>query len=141
MLSAVNSGTAVPGQAFRFKVKRSVTVNGGHFTAGTRGWGIVRSASKAGRHDRYGFVALEPRYLQLANGKRQEVSIDPYMPAVFTSATPNLEKAIGRIPNPIPGLAMTVVGYLRFGKNVTIGPGFSFYVVPIFDLSKNGSCL
>lgn len=140
MVSTVDSGTAIPGQVFRFRVKTTVTVNGGRFTAGTEGWGLVRSASKAGRHDQYGFIALEPRYLVLVGGKRQEVSMDPYMPTVFTTATPNLEKAIGRIPNPIPGLLMAGIGYLRFGKNVTVGPGFSFYVVPIFDLTKNGSC-
>lgn len=140
MLSTVQSATAEPGQVFRFQIKTTTTVNGGRFLKGTLGYGVVRSVSKAGRHNQYGFIALEPRYLVLANHKRQDVSMDPYLPTVFTTNTPNLEKAAGHIPNPIPGLIMTGVSFLRFGKNVTIGPGFSFYVDPIFDLTKNGSC-
>ena len=140
MLSTVRSDTAEPGQVFRFRVKTTTTVNGGRFLRGTLGYCVVRSVSKAGRHNQYGFLALEPRYLVLANDKRQEVSMDPYMPAVFTSRTPNLDKAVGSIPNPIPGLIMTGVGFLRFGRNVTIGPGYSFFVDPIFDLKANGSC-
>jgi hypothetical protein len=141
MLSKVESANAIPGQVFRFRVKQTTTtVTAGTYAAGTLGYGVVRAVSKAGRHDQYGFVGLEPRYLLMPHGKIQSVSMDPTLPAVFTTETPNLEKAAGHIPNPIPGIMMTGINYLRFGKNVTIGPGFSFYVVPIGDLTKNGSC-
>ncbi len=140
MESKLDSGNAIPGQVFRFSVKRAITVEGRHYPAGTLGLGLVRAVSKAGRHDQYGFIALEPRYLLLPHGIVQQVSTDPYLPALFTSSTPNLEKAASRVPNPLPGIVMTGINFLRWGKNVTLGPGFTFYVVPIGDLMKNGSC-
>ncbi|GAC1537929.1 MAG: hypothetical protein NVS2B17_11250 [Candidatus Velthaea sp.] len=140
MFDRLDSATARPGQVFRFKTTRTAAPNGILIPPGTIGVGVVRAVTRAGRRNRYGSLAIEPRYLVLPHARQQQVSMDPTLPAAWSSNEPNLEKAAGHVPIPLPGLAMSAVNIVRFGRDVTLGPGFVFDVVPVFDLLRHPAC-
>ena len=48
------------------------------------------------------------------------------------------ERATGYIP--VPGIIRTAVNEVRHGKDVIIGPGFDFRVIPIGDPRKSHPC-
>ena len=140
MVDYVKSADARIGMVFRFETTSVADVDGVTIPAGTRGYGVVRAASSAGRRNRNGTLTLDARYLALPKGQRVEVMMDPHLPTDLNPATTLIERGIGMVPNPIPGLAMTVINYERFGKNITIGPGFLFHVIPVGDLAKAQPC-
>ena len=62
MIDTVHSATARVGGTFRFKIAETTTLEDGTVVeAGTLGYGLIRSASAAGRHNHDGFLDLEPR--------------------------------------------------------------------------------
>jgi hypothetical protein len=139
MLDKVASATARAGGVFHFKIRQTVTLQDGTLVpAGTLGYGLIRSASAAGRHMHDGSIDLEPRYLVVAKTqggyKHLHVAMDPTLPPVWTPSEPLLNKAASHVPLPIPGLVMTGVNYVRWGRNITLGPGFAFAVIPAEDL-------
>jgi len=146
MIDTVDSMTAKPGQAFRFQTTEPGAIvvptepEGIPVPKGTIGWGVVRAVSAASRGNHYGTVTLEPRYLVLPKGKVMQVSMNPTLPSALASNTPGVEKAVSHVPIPIPGIAMTAVNTVRFGKNVRIGPGYTFSVVPIRALGLGPDC-
>jgi hypothetical protein len=145
MTSKIFSGTARSGQVFRFKVAQdSVLDDGTKIPAETIGYGIISTASAAGRHNHDGSIGLEPRYLLVPKPKggstRVEVTMNPNLPVVWTPAEPLLNKAASHVPLPIPGLIMTGVNEVRWGRNITLGPGFSFSVIFVDDLSRGPVC-
>jgi hypothetical protein len=144
MVSNVYSGTAKAGQQFRFKVTaQAVLDDGTAVPAGTGGYGIVRSASSAGRHNHDGSLVLEPRYLVVPNpkgAKLVEVTMNPTLPAMWSPSEPLLNKAASHVPLPVPGLVMSGVNTLRWGRNITLGPGFTFTVIPVGNLALGAVC-
>ena len=142
MVSNVYSGSARAGQEFRFRVTgSSVLDDGTSVPAGTLGYGIVRAASSAGRHSHDGMIALEPRYLVLPKGAKQlNVTMNPTLPVTWTPREPLLNKAASHVPLPVPGMVMTGVNTLRWGKNITLGPGFTFSVIPVGNLARGAVC-
>jgi hypothetical protein len=139
MIDTVHSATARVGGTFRFKIAETTTLEDGTVVeAGTLGYGLIRSASAAGRHNHDGFLDLEPRYLMVTKAKggvlRVEVAMDPTLPPVWSPAEPLLNKAASHVPLPIPGLVMTGVNMVRWGRNITLGPGFEFAVIPVGKL-------
>ena len=145
MVDSVASDKARTGAAFSFKVTQSTASDDGtKIPAGTIGYGVVRSASAAGRHNHDGLLVLEPRYLVVRKGGaaalRLPVMMNPTLPVQWTPAEPLLNKAASHIPLPIPGLIMTGVNTVRWGRNITLGPGFSFSVIPVDDLAKSPVC-
>ena len=145
MVSKAFSGDAKAGQAFRFTIVQGVTLDDGTVvSAGAAGFGIVRGASPAGRHNRDGMLSLEPRYIVAANAqgtpKRVDVTMNPTLPVAWTPSEPLLNKAASRVPLPIPGLVMTGVNAMRWGRNITLGPGFTFTVVPVGNLARGPVC-
>ncbi len=144
MVSSVSSGSSKAGEQFRFRIGEDIQLDDGTAVpAGTLGYGIVRAASSAGRHNRDGMVALEPRYLVLPNGsgvKRIEVTMNPMLPATWSPSEPLLNKAVSHVPLPVPGLVMTGVNTLRWGRNITLGPGFRFTVIPVGNLARGAVC-
>ncbi len=146
MVSTVFSGDAHSGEPFRFKVAESTQLDDGtKVPAGTLGYGIIRAASSAGRHNRDGMLALEPRYIVLEKGKGVPervvpVTMNPQLPVTWTPSEPLLNKAAGHIPMPIPGLVMTGVNMVRWGRNITLGPGFTFTVLPVENLARGPVC-
>jgi hypothetical protein len=144
MVDKVESRNARIGGTFRFKTTDAVTLDDKTAVpAGTMGYGVIRSASAAGRRNHDGFLSLEPRYLVVKSGKgekRVPVTMTPTLPVTWGPSEPLLNKAASHIPLPIPGLVMTGVNQVRWGRNITLGPGFSFAVIPIGDLSKAPIC-
>jgi hypothetical protein len=145
MLDHVYSGTARAGQTFRFKVVQDVTLdNGTPVPAGTIGYGIVRAASAASRHNHDGMIALEPRYLLVptvvGGFERVPVTMNPMLPVSWSPSEPLLNKAASHVPLPIPGLIMTGVNQVRWGRNITLGPGFTFTVLPVDNLAHGPIC-
>jgi hypothetical protein len=146
MLDKVASATARVGDPFRFRTTEEMTLdNGMTIPAGTLGYGIIREASAASRHDHNGVIALEPRYLivEKPNGEgadRVEVAMNPTLPLAYTPDQTMIEKGISHVPLPVPGLVMTGVNTIRWGKNITIGPGFAFSVLPVGNLARSPVC-
>jgi len=146
MIDSVDSATAAPGRAFRFMITEDASVMLASQPAPlpvprwTIGWGVVRAVTPASRGNHYGSLALEPRYLVLPGGRVVQVSMNPTLPASISRDTPGIEKAMSHVPIPIPGFAMTAVNSLRRGRDVIVGFGFQFSVVPIRALSLGPDC-
>jgi hypothetical protein len=144
MVTSVSSGSSKAGQQFRFRIGEDVQLEDGTaIPSGTTGYGIVRAASSAGRHNRDGMLALEPRYLVVPSGasvKRVDVTMNPTLPATWSPSEPLLNKAASHVPLPVPGLVMTGVNTLRWGRNITLGPGFRFTVIPVGNLARGAVC-
>jgi hypothetical protein len=140
MAEKVTSDQSIPDQYFRFITVASTRFGSLTVAKGLSGYGIVRNVTAAGRRDVYGSVTLEPRYIVLGRGKRLDVTMDPTIPVALTSRTPTVDQYASHIPIPVPGIAMSAVNLVRFGKNVTLGPGFPFKVVPLFDPTHNPGC-
>lgn len=145
MIDKVYSGTARSGEIFRFKTTIAGKTDQGLIVpAGTLGYGVIREASAAGRHNHDGSIALEPRYLVVpkkGDGTvRLEVAMTPTLPVVWTPTEPLLQKAASHVPLPVPGLAMSAINTVRWGRNITLGPGFAFSVLPVGDLSHGPVC-
>jgi hypothetical protein len=141
MVDKVFSGTAHAGMPFKFRVTEDAARDDGtKIPAGSIGYGIIRGASSAGRHNHDGSLSLEPRYVMVPKPKgggmeRLEVTMNPTLPVIWTPSEPLLNKAASHVPLPVPGLIMSGVNTVRWGKNITLGPGFSFTVLPVESLS------
>jgi hypothetical protein len=140
MGDTVASDKALQGAYFRFMTTAAERFGTISVPKGVWGYGIIRAVNPAGRRNQYGSVSLEPRYIALGHGKRIDVSMDPSIPVALTSRTPTVDQYASHIPIPIPGIAMSAVNLVRMGKNVTLGPGFPFAVVPLFDPTHNPGC-
>ena len=146
MIDKVFSGNARSGAPFKFKVVVSTELDDGtKVPAGTLGYGIVRAASSAGRHNHDGMLSLEPRYLVLekansAPGRIVPVTMNPLLPVTWTPSEPLLNKAASHVPLPVPGLVMSGVNMMRWGRNITLGPGFTFTVLPVENLARGPIC-
>jgi len=146
MIDSVDSATAAPGRAFRFMITEDALITVVSQPAPlavprwTLGWGVVRAVTPASRGNHYGSLTLEPRYLVLPGGRVVQVSMNPTLPASISRDTPGIEKAMSHVPIPIPGFAMTAVNSLRRGRDVIVGFGFQFSVVPIRALSLGPDC-
>ena len=144
MVDRVESAKAQSGNTFRFRTQLPEQLRDGTMVpAGSLGEGIIRSASAAGRKRHDGSLSLEPRYVTAKTRtglKRVEVTMNPTLPVTWTPSEPLLQKAAGFIPMPIPGIAMQGINMIRYGRNITLGPGFTFSVIPVTDLSKTPVC-
>jgi len=138
MVDKIESGSAKAGQVFRFKTLADARVGTMPVPAGTIGYGIVRNVDRAGRRDHDGSLALEPRYLMV--GKHVlPVTMDPHLPASWSPRDSLIERGATRV-NPVSGIVMSGVNMLRFGKNITLGPGFAFRVVAIPATLEKSIC-
>jgi hypothetical protein len=140
MLSKVDSATSIAGDTFSFKITEHVkaTETTPEIGAGTRGYGIVSFADHAHGSGTPGRLALEPRYLRLADGAHVQVLADPQLAENFAEGkTRNLNGALGFVP----GLGLAVGGYnaLHRGKEVAIEKGTPFSVL-IGDALASGEC-
>lgn len=147
MVDTVFSGKSKAGQVFKFRVTENTALDDGTpVPEGTLGYGIVRAADSAGRHAHDGMLAIEPRYLEVPSKKkggaptRVAVTMNPLLPVTWTPSEPLLNKAASHIPLPVPGLIMTGVNTVRWGRNVTLGPGFTFTVLPVDNLARGPVC-
>ena len=137
MIDKIDSATAYPGMPFRFKITITARIDDILVPENTVGYGIVREATPAGNHNRNGSLVLEMR--ELVYGKKViEVMADPRDTGVWAPAQTITEAASGYLP--IPGIVRTAVDDVRFGKNVTVGPGVTFHIVGLPDSRKEWPC-
>ena len=137
MVDKVDSGTAYPGMAFRFKITEAANIFGRIVPKGTTGYGYVRYVSAASNRNRNGSLILEMREL-IYRDEQIQVMADPRESSVWAPATSMESRAEGYLP--IPGLVRTIANEVRDGKNVMIGPGFVFSVIPLGDPRKMRPC-
>ena len=137
MVDSVDSGTAYPGMRFTFRITTSVNFFGTILPQDTIGYGYVREVSGASNRDRNGSLILEMRALVYKN-KIYDVMVDPRDSATWSPAMTMGERASDYLP--IPGIVRTAVNEVRNGKNITIGPGFTFRVVALGDPRKYAPC-
>jgi len=143
MVDKVFSGTAKAGQPFKFKVSQDAALDDGtQVPAGTIGYGIISEASAASRGNKDGLIALEPRYLVVPKPQggfmRVQVTMSPALPVVWTPNVPLLRAAANDLP--IPGIIMSGVNSVRWGRNITLGSGFVFSVVVVDNLERGPVC-
>lgn len=143
MVDKVFSGTAKSGQPFRFRVSEDAVLDDGtQIPAGTMGYGVISEASPASRGNKDGLIALEPRYLVVPKEKggvmRVQVTMNPTLPVVWTPNVPLLRAAANDLP--IPGIIMSGVNSVRWGRNITLGSGFTFSVVAVDNLERGPVC-
>ncbi|HUA07983.1 MAG TPA: hypothetical protein VMA98_01840 [Candidatus Acidoferrales bacterium] len=137
MIDKVDSATAYPGMPFRFKITITARIDNILVPENTIGYGIVREVTPAGNHDRNGSLVLEMR--ELVYGKQViQVMADPRDTGIWAPAQTITEAATGYLP--IPGIVRTAVDDVRYGKNVTIGPGLTFHIVGLPDPRKDSPC-
>jgi hypothetical protein len=137
MVSTVTSSSGYSGQVFQFKTTAKISSNGFEFPAGSIGYGVVLSAVPASNRARNGIVVLEPRFL-LVDGQQVQITGDPADASVLTHGPSPIGLGAGAIP--VPGLGFAVNEAVN-GTNITIGPGYTFHVVPIGNLQERGPCL
>lgn len=137
MVDVMDSANASPGERFRFKTTATVRVQNALIPRGTIGYGFVREVSAASNRLRNGSLVLEPRQL-VAGARRVPVMADPRESTLWAPATTMVDRASGYLP--IPGIVRTAVGEVTQGKNVTIGPGFKFHVLPLNDRTLQEPC-
>jgi hypothetical protein len=108
------------------------------------GYGVIRYADAAGRHNHDGSLALEPRYIDVprkGDGRsRIEVTMNPTLPPMWSPSVPFIQQAASHVPLPVPGMAITALNTVRYGRNITLGPGFTFSVIPTGDLRHGPIC-
>lgn len=139
MVDRVDSGKSKPGDIFRFRTAADAKLGKLLIPQGTLGRGIVRNVDQAGRRDHNGSLALEPRYLMVGT-RNIPVTMEPHLPASWAPRQTLIEKGAARIPNPVPGIVMSGVNMLRYGKNITLGPGFTFSILLVPSLARKSIC-
>lgn len=136
MVDTVDSGVAFPGERFRFRTTETVRFGTTLIPENTTGYGFVRAVTAASNRNRNGSLVLELRALYMGS---REINVigDPREGSVWAHASSGLvDRASGYLP--IPGIIRTAVNEVRDGKNVSIGPGFKFNVVP-FTSPRDGT--
>jgi hypothetical protein len=137
MLDKIDSATAYAGMIFRFKITITARIDDILVPQNTIGYGVVREVTAAGNHDRNGSLVLEIR--QLVYGKHiLQVMADPRDTSIWAPAKTITEAASGYLP--VPGIVRTAVNDIRYGKNVTVGPGLNFHIIGLPDPRKDSPC-
>ena len=136
MVTTVNSARGFSGQVFQFKTTQTVSSNGSTFPAGAQGYGVVLNAIPASNRSRNGIIVLEPRFL-IVDGQQVQVAGDPADASVLTHDPSALALGLRAIPYGAGIVASEAVN----GTNITVGPGYTFHVVPIGNLQERGPCI
>lgn len=136
MIDTMTTAHSWPGERFRFKTTAPVIHDGINIPEGTMGWGIVRYVQHARTHNRGGLIVLEPRILSLASGEINVMG-DPREAAEFAPAYTLAEEGLGMAPL---GLIGTVFNEARYGREVTLGPGFNFHIILVDDIAEKAPC-
>jgi hypothetical protein len=139
-LTRLDSAANVPGDAFAFRVTR--TIAGGEASpdvpAGARGYGIVAFVDHAHGSGQPGRIVVEPRFIILPDGHHLPATADPQLDDAFVSGdSKNVNGALALVP----GIGLVVSGYnaLHRGREVTIPVGTPFRVV-LGDALALGEC-
>lgn len=139
MTEAVSSADAHPGDVFHFKSLEPIEVN--HeltLPPDAEGVGVVSLAQHADRGGKGGFLALDPRYIKLPDGKEAQVLVDRTTPVLApTGKSNNIPGYAGMIP--FAGWVLGPYAFLHHGSDITVPKGASFRVF-IGDLETVSRC-
>ncbi|HZO92564.1 MAG TPA: hypothetical protein VFB22_02255 [Candidatus Baltobacteraceae bacterium] len=140
LLDTIDSATAHPGDVFEFRlVEPAVAPDGTPLPAGQLGYGVIANATHANKGGQPGYLALETRFLLLADGRHIPVLIDRHNDdsSAATGATANAPWALGLIP--FVGYAAGGYDALHHGRDAAIPRGTRVSVV-IGDDAALGKC-
>ena len=132
MIDDVDSGSAKPGDFFRFQTINAVTVgNKIVIPARTVGFGVVVIASPAGADSRPGTLVLEPRYLVLPSGERLGVVLNHNASSLQAAGqTGSAPGYLGAVPVPGLGAAIGIFNFFHHGHNIEVKKGTEFSIFP-----------
>lgn len=134
MSATVDSATAHPGDFFRFQTVNAVTkASKIIIPARTPGYGVVAVAAPAGRGGRPGSLVLEPRYLEMPDGRLGVVLDHNTGDLQSRGASGNVPGYLGAIPIPGMGVAIGAFNYFHHGKDIAVKKGALFSVFPSDD--------
>ena len=136
MISTVNSQQGFSGQVFAFKTTQTVESDGFTVPAGTLGYGVVLNAIPASNRARNGIIVLEPRFV-IVDGQQVQVAGDPADASILTH-DPSVAALGARV---IPFGGGIAADEAIKGQDITIGPGYTFHIVPIGNLQERGPCI
>ena len=136
MITSVDSAAGFSGQVFQFKTTQTVSSNGTTFPEGSLGYGVVLNAIPASNRSRNGIIVLEPRFL-LVDGQQVQIAGDPADASILTHDPSVI--ALGA--RALPFGAGIVANEAMNGTNITVGPGYTFHVVPVGNLQERGPCV
>jgi hypothetical protein len=138
----VNSGTAKAGDAFRFKTIGEVPANETHaaIPAGSTGYGIVMVAHHNGNRGKAGYMLIDARFVQLADGTHVPVQILPEP----TRDTPMLQGSSANAPGylgfiPFAGIMTGAYNTVHRGREIEVPPNTRFTLV-VGDELALGTC-
>jgi hypothetical protein len=136
MISTVDSQQGFSGQVFQFKTTQTVESDGFTVPAGTLGYGVVLNAIPASNRARNGIIVLEPRFL-IVNGQQVQIAGDPADGSILTH-DPSVAALGARV---VPFGGGIAADEAIKGQDITIGPGYTFHVVPVGNLQERGPCM
>ena len=140
LIDPVNSANAHPGDEFRFRiVDETVAPDGTDIPAGNIGYGVVAFASHANRGGVGGYIALEPRFIRLADGTKIDVFADRLTTTTSakTGSSNNAPFYLGAIP--LAGYLLGPYGYIHHGSDTTLPVGLRLTVLVGSELAL-GEC-
>jgi len=139
-IDVVDSAGARPGDPFQFRTVSPIAApDGTRIPEGNLGYGIIASATHAGRSGQAGVIALEPRFLALADGTDIPVIADRR-----TDANANASGASRNIPGiagaiPFAGYILTPYNFIHHGSDIQLPVGTRLSVLVGNDVAR-GAC-
>ena len=140
LIDPINSANAHAGDYFRFRIVDAATApDGTPIPAGNIGYGVVAFASHANRGGVGGYLALEPRFIRLADGTKVDVFADRLDSATSAKngSTNNAPFYLSAIP--FAGYLLSPYGYIHHGSDTTLPIGTRLNVLVGSDLAL-GEC-
>lgn len=140
LIDPVNSANARAGDSFRFRiVDASTAPDGTPIPAGNIGYGVVAFASHANRGGVGGYIALEPRFIRLADGTKIDVFADRLTStnSAKTGSSNNAPFYLGAVP--FAGMLLGPYGYIHHGSDTTLPVGTRLNVLVGSELAL-GEC-
>ena len=141
LVATIDTKVAVPGDRFAFVTLAPVSYAGRAIPAGTPGTGVVMTLDHSKSHGEAGYLVLEARYLQPADGPRVPVSLQPGTDgdsdAYVRAGDSNAPVVLGYVP--YVGIGAGVYNYFHHGKDAALVAGTMLSLVVGDDLAA-GTC-
>jgi hypothetical protein len=141
-VDSFESGTAKPGDAFRFKTVADVpaTVTHPFMPKDSLGYGLVMYAHHNGRQGKPGFMLVDARFVLLPDGTHVPVEFFPdakRVTAILEGQSANAPGYLGFIP--YASIMTGAYNTIHYGREVVVKPGSRYTLVVGDDLAL-GAC-
>ena len=141
LLGTIDTKIVTAGARFSYATIAPVTFGGKEIPAGTQGEGIVATMDHSKSHGESGYLVLEARYLELADGSHVPATFVPggdgRSDAFVRAGSSNAPSVLGYLP--YVGTAASVYDYFHHGKDAAVVADAQFALVLGDDLFK-GTC-